>query len=93
MPCVCSQVSGLEYQTCASDPGYWSRKTDEPKDHVICVYADPFWESGEVERVLRGLRAAGIGGPLLFKADGARAGGRAGARIRAARPCTHAHAS
>ncbi len=65
-------MSGLEYQTCASDPGYRDRGSG-PKDHVICVYADPFWESGEVERVLRGLRAAGVGGPLRFKADGAHA--------------------
>lgn len=40
--------------------------------HVIYVYAEPFWEVAEVERVLRGLREdCGVHDALKFKSDGA----------------------
>ena len=39
--------------------------------HVICVYVDPFWDVGEVERVLAALRSeCGIADSIKFKADG-----------------------
>ena len=45
--------------------------TGREPSHVICVYLDPFWDKGEVGRVLRGLRrGAGVSESLCFKADG-----------------------
>lgn len=66
-----AKVSGLAYQDRAADPGLRRSDGAPPRDHIICVYADPFWEMAEVERVLRGLRRAGIAGPLRVKSDGA----------------------
>ena len=46
------------------------KQQDKTKGHVICIYADPFWEQSEVERVLHGLRESGIKNKTFFKADG-----------------------
>ena len=39
--------------------------------HVVCVYVDPFWETGEVERVLSALRhECGVVEAIKYKVDG-----------------------